>query len=381
MTNYLKWRNKQKELLQKVLYICDRQEIDIFLCGETALEAYKNRLLTDDIVVAIDVTDVFRFINAVESLQDERIAVESMLNNGVYPNFDLRVYDKTTVDFDINNHIKYVNNCINIRIKIVEHLIIGGLPFAMGRLAFRKYRKRRSNLDKDNIAVSSKLFRMMVLLGKGQSNKIWIGNCKHSACTIQNMRPIKVEDLECHIPESISVFLVEEFGCNWEKHICKKYIEDEVHFRTTDFSWNDYKRAIRDVDFNEYFRERIAFKKENEGFLECQKKVQRYYEFMDRTYDRICFWEKYEPIKNELKAYQEKGEIEKLEKVLKPYIDKIKHYSEMNLGLCFDYDIFEMAYRIMVYKGETELAQKAAALIPEQHRQPFVLKDYKDNLI
>ena len=102
---------------------------------------------------------------------------------------------------------------------------------------------------------------------------------------------------------------------------------------------------------------------------------------MDRTYDRICFWEKYEPIKNELKAYQEKGEIEKLEKVLKPYIDKIKHYSEMNLGLFFDYDIFEMAYRIMVYKGETELAQKAAALIPEQHRQPFVLKDYKDNLI
>lgn len=378
MTNEFAWKMRQKELVHSLLNICKKNSIDVFLCGETALTAFRDGAFPDNITLAVDASEAMDLIEAIEAAGNENLDYECMINNGIYPKFDIRIFDKTTVDFNINNCRKYRNNCINVCIKFVEHINLFGIPFAIGRLAFRKNLRKGSM---DSCGSSARLFKMMAFIGKGKSSKLKIGGIDQHGDSIKEKKLINVDGVDCYIPANHEVYFEAEFGKNWEKHECNRFVEDEVHFRTVNYSWEIYKEAISGVDLDGYFLEKEKYQKENNEFLKVQKTVQQYYDFMDRTYDRICLWEKYRAKKDELRKYRDNGQIERLKECLGQYIEKIEIYADMNLGLCFDPEIFEMACEVLISDGKESLAKKAYDLIPEKHRSPLILKDYKGNII
>ena len=138
-------------LLTEIDSVCNSNNIDYYLCADTALFAFKTSELHRDAYsaqIAIASEDTSRFLKAMKET-DERI-VECWKNNENYPDFSLRYVDKKSLCFNLNDHKANKFNGIFVHIAIIRKrpsikkknfIIENGINFNSGAPQGRRLKK------------------------------------------------------------------------------------------------------------------------------------------------------------------------------------------------------------------------------------------------
>ncbi|MBQ0079271.1 MAG: LicD family protein [Eubacterium sp.] len=402
------WTSKQFEILCKLNNICQAQGINLYLFGDTALAAYRDKTLSDNVSVCIDAADVSRFINAVEDSLDEHLLLEGMHNNGRYPKLSLRAYDPETIDFNVANYLLYDNNCIHVDVEIIKHIPSSKIKRTALDLDYGLYKDSRKELLAKSKKASGKKALVKNLLMKRMHNKeakcgadtfakemffklingyasdekkVEIDKFKLSSSMFKKTTTVEIDGVSFLIPQKSEQYIQKVSGFNWINAETKAYSEDDSKFREVEFSWAQYKGRIEGILPDEYFD---LLKKSNSLGAKHQKyhkKITDYYKILKRTDVRIKLWKKYSPIRDEIIELLGAGKYEELETVLSDYIDALREFADMKLGLSFDPDIFMAAKQVLVNKGESEAADYMESLIPQAHKKPLRIKNYKGEYI
>lgn len=400
------WKQKQFDILCGLRDICAAHSIGMFLYGETALAAYRDGVLSDDVRVCVDAKDAAGLIEAVSGDPEGRFGIEGMHNNGSFPAFELRVYDPATIDFNANNFMQYRNNCIHVAVELIEHvpkskLTARRLDLEYGLYKDRnKLRQKKASAGSQNRlkmfligrmdrrekklgaeAVSAGLFRMLADGYAGPEGKVRVGKTGFAKDTFGSTSETVLEGETFALPGQPEKYLRKLFGPNWKNTACTEYEETSAKFRDADISWADYEVRIRDIDFDDFeanMKKNNALRREYKVYNDA---VHHYYDILRRTDERIKLWQKYEPEKEKIMELAAKGDTEALASELEEYLDALDRFHKLGLGLCFDMDIFGAAKAVLAARGEEEYAAELEALIPEVHRQPLHIMDYKGNII
>ena len=81
-----------------------------------------------------------------------------------------------------------------------------------------------------------------------------------------------------------------------------------------------------------------------------------------------------------MRLYNE-GNFDQLREELSDYLEKLGEFAALDLGLCFDMDIFNAAVGLIRHDGNDEYADTLEQLVPDEHKKPLRIMDYKGNYI
>lgn len=371
-------KGRHFELLKTINNLCLDRHIDMFLCGDTALSAYRDGELSDYVTVAISASDAPKLISAIDD-SDIPYETESMLNNGGYPSFEFRVFDRSTTDFEINKCRKYLNNCLHVTVKLVEHVSAMKLSWTMARARFKSYKKGiRLPAEVNSTDVSAPLFDRMVKAASASSGKIWFNSKEFPKTMLGSFDQVELYGEKFNIPARTEAYLALEFGAFWRAYEPAAFDGRDCNFRSVSISWDDYQTAISSVDLAGYDKVYSEFRSIDKGFRKYQSVVNTYYQNMERTFDRFYLYENLECRKDEFMKLHDNGDFTVLRKELDEYIMLMEHHARAGLGLCFDPDILDIALDVLKHEGRSKDADELKALVPEQHMKPITIRDYTE---
>lgn len=141
------------------------------------------------------------------------------------------------------------------------------------------------------------------------------------------------------------------------------------------------KRNLEGIDFDAYLKAQKEYKLSRNKVRAYSDKVNEYYNILARTDTRFKLWQQYEPQKEKIMALVQDGNIDGLQDVLSDYLEKLAEFASMDLGLCFDMDIFNAAISVIRHDGRNEYADILEKLVPEEHKRPLRVMDYKGNYL
>lgn len=399
MNSKANWADRMFDILLQVKKVCEQSGITMFLFGGTALEAYRSQTLAPVVTVCIDISDRDRFLKAIEEDDSSNLGVEYILNN---PRLSLRgpgamVYDPETTDFNMFDFFNYRNNCLAVRVYFICHVpdnsvsrrVINGLLLGFNKKNERFFDTRDTNVSKLTIPlemmekvkgpeyvaeyVHEKTGKKM----SGKTKWVRIGRSYLDADLFNKTTAVKIRDQEFLIPKETDKYFIQLYGRGWEYIEADEYKEGRYRFRSAAISWEDFRKAVP-FDEKDYLSAVHEHNSAAEIFREYNREQHRYFGLLKRTDDRIQLALQLEPRKQELIEMKEAGEYKALKEALRPYLAAIFDNAREDLGLCFDKEIFELAYWVIEKDYGTEYAEHIRSLVPEKHWNNLQLRNYKD---
>lgn len=273
----------QVELLKKISKVCKSNGIELFLYGKTALSAYNNEELNDEITVCIDSASAVLFANKIDALGDCSIAQESLLNNSNYPNLTIRVFNPNTTEVNYKSIGLYENNCINVEVKIIRHM--SPLKSFLGKVINTVYNKV---LKKNPIAFRLlKPFKLLTKVYSGSSKNIKVGNTKFPPEMFLSKTDVKVNGETFFLPDNKSAYFAAQFGKQWQDD---KSLADYVGsgvFKNDTISWEEAEPYYSHINREEAERQRKEYKETNGEYKRYREKLDGYYAVLDKVYNTI----------------------------------------------------------------------------------------------
>ena len=393
-------RDKQFKILCAVKEICDRNGIRFFLLGDAALVAYKGEFATDDIAICIDAADIYKFRDAFERDRGS-LVMDSMLTNENFPAFEFRVYDPESIDFNVEDFMKYRYNSLYVRVLFVMHVpkirikkatlnSLKGAYAINNRLHFgerqvsasrmvRILQKQEKKKGRDHTA--KWVFNKLAQGYASASENILINEVPFRSSILGNGLEVEVDGLKFLIPEQAVQYFNRIYGLQWPENNVKRYHEGVKCFRDADHSWAEFRERISYMDFDGYRSDIKEYYVRSKAFNEYHRDITKYRNILTRTDMRFKLWQKYMPMKDELMSLHEKGDYEALKGLLEEYMLDLELCEEKELGLCFDEDILNIALDVYRNRGDAEYAERLNSLVPQEHREVLHIMDYKGNII
>ena len=393
------WKKKQFEILCCIDDICRANDIDMFLCDSTALKAYCEGSLSDSVFVAIEPKDAYRFIKAIE--EQSRYGIRGIFNYYHYPEFDLKVYDDNTIDFNLATYRNF-NFCgLYVTVKFIMHL-------PDEKRARRSYLrdldtfKQYISVKYDNMDVPMhKRLRLMLLLSRltsrdnyhqkifqrnikrfSQTTKdVKVGEAVCNASIFDNKAIAAIDGREFYIPGNPAAYFMCRYGNGWETRGVGPYEEHNYRFRDGDHSWKEFKEYIGYLDLEEYYSKRDISRNNIEKNKTFEKRWQRDKYIVERTHLRFVFWLKYMPIKEDLIELHRSGKYVQLQDILNPYLKEMERFANSNLAICFDEDIYNIAIDIFRTMGKEKLCNRLRSIVPQEHSKELKIKNSRGEYI
>lgn len=403
-------KKKQFDILCYISDVCAQNDISVFLAGETALAAYRNEGLVDDTSVCIEARDAVRLIEAL-GRTDSKYVVDSMYTNGDFPIFEIRVYDPDTVDFITAKYKQYRYNSLFVRVLLLQHMPVSPVKTRLLSSLYTAYKKAgllraggasptrgrmlaviRSMEKKRGIDGTGRWVFEKMIKGYSGSGKKCVINMKYTDrrtaepvsydySTIFPLKKVTYMGREFFLPGKPEKYLNGAFVKNWRRVDISAYIETKDRFRDPDHSWEEFKNRISYMDFDKYNRELREFNEKTLVYNEYHKKVKEYRDILARTDARFKLWQRYMPLKDQLKQLWEQKDYMALEAELREYLDQMKEFADKELGLCFDPEIMEIALDVLEHKGDSARAKLYRKLVPAEHRGPLKIMNYKGEYV
>lgn len=391
------WKQKHYELLCRIDDVCRQYDINMYLRGDTALQAYRNEGLSDNVAVSINSRDVKIFIDAAEK---SGLPLKGMYNHYRYKYFNLKAYDPNTIDFDITRadddgcyglfvSIDIMGNCTP---KELETRRAGKLKVAFREYIHIKYDHMwaapHRRLMLYNVAgkilprdyFAKLIFNKLLNLYDHETEIVDIRGKKYPSEIFEKTRNVTIGDRQFKIPYDVNAYFTACFGIGWEDRKCTAY-EEAREFRDSEHSWEEFKRYIDYLDLDKYYEINSNISETSEDYLEEHAKVRYNTNLMIRTHLRYILWQKYYPKKDELIRLREERNYEVLEEILHKYLLVIERTAKRQMTVCFDPEIFDIAMDVLRHNGHEQLAEAAEALVPPEHREIIRIKDYRGEYI
>ena len=393
------WKNKQFEILCSIDDICRENDIDMYLCDSTALKAYCEGELSDSIFVAIEPKDAYRFIKAVE--EQSCYGIRGIFNYYHYPEFDFKVYDESTIDFNLATYRSF-NFCgLYVTVKFIMHLPDEKrvrLSYLRDLDAFKQFISVRY----DNIDVPMhRRLKLLLLLSKLTSGdkfhqkffersiarfskptkKVKVGEAICDASVFGKKSCATIDGREFYIPGDPATYFMCRYGNGWETRGVAPYEERNYRFRDGDHSWEEFKEYICYLDLDEYYSKRDISRANIEKNKKFEKRWQRDKYIVERTHLRFLFWLKYMPIKKDLLELHRSGKSDQLQDLLSPYLKELERFANSNLAIFFDEDIYNIAIDIFRSMGKEKISNKLHSIVPQEHRKELKIKNSRGEYI
>ena len=393
------WKNKQFELLCRIDDICRENGIDMFLSDKTALKAWKEGELFDFISVCIDVRDAKKFIDAVE--KTDGLCSRGMYNYGKYPLFDVKVYDPETTDFNLLLYQLFGFANLYVTVKFVKYIPEKGLfpeRAVRNRKAYNDYIdiKYGFNVRADHRRLlyyqiigkivpaeklSKHMFEKLLRQFSVDSNIVEISGVRYDKKLLDDMAEAKINGRSFKMPADVKTFFGKKYGTNWRKISLSGYEEDEYRFRDGERPWEEYKERFAYIGLDQYYENRNKWYGINEDNFMNRKLINYTTRVIIRTHFRFLLWKIYFPMKDELKKLQSEGKYKDLEEKLMKYIIVLEKMANKKMTVCFDMEIFDIAVDTLRHTGHEALAEQIVPLVPEEHKEPIRIIDYKGDYI
>ena len=375
-------RSKQEILLSEIAAAADREKIKIYLYGESALAAVRGKAPAA-YEVCVFASDVKNLIKALRNNGISNRNLEGMFNNPKYPSMDFKYSDTTTLDFNIDNYWKYNCNCLGVTVKIITGAAGSGFSGRRARYLLEKRSQDRKNrisfkrkLYLAGLTVATlgierspeKTFNYLMSHASPAKGKVRIGKKTMDASLFASAKPVEFAGGSYIMPSDHDKYLSAIYNKDWKSRPPKSSnVLTEI--RDENYSWAQFRETIADMDFNAYedYMTKWFEKRREKGRYD--KSV--YSKLLARTHDRFTLWWRYKDMKDEIISSWEKGDIDHLEEVFKPYTDAINKNYKRGLGLCFDPEIFEIYEKFLGAKGKADYAKELRALVPPQHFEPI----------
>lgn len=393
------WKNKHFEILCRIDDICRQCDIRMFLCDATALAVYRDGKLSDYVSIAIETKDAYKFIRAIEDNTD--LGVRGMFNHYRYPRFDIKVYDSSTIDFDLKNYndMGFCGLYVNVRfVKYISKINIIAKNWRRAENAYSQYinveydkiqigKRNRIKLYNAVCAITSeetlgrRVFDMLVNRYSCSSATVELGNKIFPQEVFKELQMTNLCGHDFLLPKNPEEYLELRYGENWREVKLNEWEDTDYQFRDGDFSWEDYKKYVGYIDLDEYEKSIETLRRSGLEYRRRQRLFKRKNEIIKRSHVRFLLWQKYMPMKEEIIRLYEKRDMEKLLEIYDIYIRYLKYFNKRRMTIFFDRELFDIAKELLEYIGRPELAAAIERIIPEEHLEPIRIKNYKGEYI
>lgn len=367
MTRDVSWKEKHFELLVGLKQCCDNNDIPLFLFGDTALAAWRDNELADDIVVCTDI----KYAGTLLKILGDR--TESMKTHEGYPYFEIRYFDPGTIDYNAANLDKYENQCLAVKIKFIQHV---PAPDQLKQL-----RKMHGDYKKGKGKSASEVFDAMCEGYNNDSRVVAINGKQMPAGLFDRPMPVAIREETFYIPENIEVFFIAQYGTEWAASQISPYKEGAARFRDGEHAYSEYKASLHGFDPEGYIAAKKKYDDLSKQYNEIHALMKQDYAFMERTHYRYMLHSQYMPQKPQLLELANDGKWGELATMLADYFSALEICRKKGLGLCFDAELFDAAMATLEAIGRSEDAAVYKAMVPPSHRDPLVITDYKGDAL
>ena len=360
-----KWESIYFNILSKAQDVCAREGIGLWLADAAALSAFRDgRLTFTDVNVYARAQDAVRLEKALRGETTGSFGVESMITNGDYPRYEIRLFDPSTIDCDTNDFFNIENNCMHVTVHLLRPS-----DAAKGKAA--GYLKR---LEK-KLLRADRLFARWSAEASKQEGSLKAAGCVFERGLFEKSKELSLYGKAFSIPEDYDAFFTAQFGPGWEYAEIAEFTPDDDRFLSTDISWKEWKSRVPAEDISAYEKLFKEYRTESAEFRKTHREIEKCYRVSDQAADKIFFYRELSGREDELKAMLDKGSYDLLEAELKPYLYAIKKHHDAGLDLYIDERLTDIVTALLEHKGMTAFVKDITKLIP-QNRKPVALTDY-----
>jgi len=389
-------QKKLFELLLEIKEMCEKENIDYYLCDYLLHDAMQNQNITGtyhDFSIMIKADDVKKFIKAVSKKENREI--ECLGNNPKFPGSYMRYVASDTLYFPIYRYgifdkfgfsvnVKILKNAPKNKIKSkiftvmeagieIKNNTVKMTPRRFVCLAFVKLLGIMGNKNRARFIFNSlnsttrKNGRKKYMYYKPALGK----RIKYRRAIFKSTKLIKLNGVSFPIPkdkEFVSINIGDVNKPIKMSTFGSTYIIDE------NIAYRDYLKECKRQDFpNSFFRKRKKLLKKDIEIKPYKKYVSKCWDLLYRTRDRFELYEKYMPQKQEIISLYNDNNFEELNIILDDYLKALELYAGKGLGIVFDPVIFEITIELLIKMDKKKSAQTYIKYAPKEHLIP--LKD------
>lgn len=400
-------QKKVLQLVREIDEVCTAHKIPYALFGKTCGSAIKlGKFATNEcrfhiMAYARDFADLEAALNAVNP--DCR-AVETLATNGKLARNELRYVDTTTTLFNRDDCIRYEH----LGAAVVIHPVFADTPKGATKAAIETLARLNSGCEYNTELMTAsgkraiKLARVpgamkgMVALayrsldkdsGRRTADKLHFFHDDELATVglplLTQTKLVSFEDMELPVPVEAEKLMKKLFGKAWEEEVVKPYESSEAIATICDPT-SPYIESIeflkdRGIDvraLQETLHENFQWRCTT--YSPWQTRKSRIFTYGLLARDRIDLYVELEEKLDDLRAASQEGDIERLNELLGRYFHFTRKYLKRNVGFFTTQEIFDMATQVWVAKqGNRKYADQVYALVPKEHKEKD-LKSYVD---
>ncbi len=274
----------------------------------------------------------------------------------------IKYYVEGDLLINIYNNIEIDNN-IKFNVSIIDNELINPNGLINKNRNVEKIYDKSHNLVYRYINKNTLYYD---LYDKNNSKGIYI-EIKTNRKDYKNYKKVKLNNFSITVPKNLDLYLEETYGLGYKylKEI-KTKIPGYV-ITNTSISFNDYEEELKNnnIKINKKIIKKANTPKKKEKDL--QKITKNYRDLVSRTHSRFKLLELYEDKKDNILKLDKEKKYNELENILKDYLYEIKKYYDLNMGLCFDKDIFDVTIDYLKYDKQEKLANWLLKNTPEKH--------------
>lgn len=376
-------------LIAEVKNVCDENSIPLYIIGNDARRLAKGKEKIDaepSAELAIRAVYVNRLIEKLA--ENKERGVEGIFNNSHMPGMYIRYTDTSTFFCNLISHQNAIYSGIHVNIHIIRNSRTKSIKNSILRIQEKawEYTNRTDYLNGKTFLFRKAVFRLIWATSSSekQRQKLYdrlirqfkaapgekyefrmpltetisisrekLQKCKHAMLNDMklNVLPVNSRTFFADNSEYIQVNYAVISDANFSK---EEYLENANGSNAFDNDkWaKDYAEYI-----SWYVRE----------FTPLDKRVRSYWNWIALTYRRFALWDYYEKRRDIIRDLYEKQDFESLDDELRHYISMLNSYCRIDMGICFDSEIFEITLRTLQEYGKKKIVKKALELVRTEH--------------
>ena len=392
------WQERHFSLMRIIRDICAENGIACLLHGMTALAAIRDGKVCDNPEFCIDVRDSANLLRAFSGLPKEcGISIESMETTPFFPNFEYRVFDEGSIDFDVSTVDAYQSKGLSVGIQLVSHIEAGSTASKAftelqdaymkqaeaNRLTGRTMPSKRILRSMPNVfaltpnKMSRNVFKKLSGMASKGGNSLSFNGKRLPKDLFTSSSTVELHGEAFPIPGDSKAYFTAMFGKNWRKKKVPKYKEGDWRFRDTAHTWEQFGPTIAHLDFKKINTQISLDAQWGKKYKEPHAIIAPYVGYLKRTHYYFTLQGQYRGKTEALQQMLADNRLDELGVELKPYLDKLLECHDMKLGLCFDESLFEVATGYLRAIGQTEYADKLVALVDAEAKNTIKLGQQK----
>lgn len=180
-------------------------------------------------------------------------------------------------------------------------------------------------------------------------------------------KKVNIDNISVVVPNNLDLYLENTYGLGY------KYLKEKVFNIPSNIIYSplvSYDEYISELDKNKI---RIKRKTLEKAYIKTNKErklnkiTQNYRNMVQRTHSRFKLLELYEDKKDIIIKLSKEKKYNELKDLLNEYLYEIKRYYDLNMGLCFDKDIFDITIEYLKHDNQKQLADFLIKNTPSKH--------------